>query len=213
MDSRGQKARTEDMPMTEAQLAGFGMDYIALGHHHGWKTFQQGERTFACYPGSPVSKSFRECGQRSVALVKLDGARATVEPIGVNELTAIEQSLDVCAAQSIEDVAAQLKRLGSEKLLARIHLVGAPNCVLNLEWLHAQTAPGFAFLDLVDETEVADTETLRIWESEHTIRGIFVRKMREKIKAAETDQKRLFEDALKMGALALARNKGMDGVA
>ena len=211
MEPRGQGARPEDLPMTEPQLAGFGMDYVALGHHHGWKVFTQGERAVACYPGSPVAKSFRECGERSVALVRIEAGRASVERLSTNNLTAMECAVQVSTAHSPEDVAAEIRKLDDEKRLARVHLTGAPNCVLNLEWLHAQTSPGFAFLDLVDETEVADTEALRTWEAEPTIRGVFVRKMMERIKAAEGEQKRLLEDALKTGALALARNKGMTG--
>ena len=211
MEPRGQGGRPEDLPMTEAQLPGFGMDYVALGHHHGWKVFTQGERQLACYPGSPVAKSFRECGERSAALVKIEDGRASVERINMDNLIAVESTLQVSTARSPEDVAAEIRQLSGEKRLARIHLAGAPGFVLNLEWLQAQAGPGFAYLDLVDETEVADTETLRTWEAEPTIRGIFVRKMMERIKAAEGDRKRLLEDALKTGALALARNKDTAG--
>jgi DNA repair exonuclease SbcCD nuclease subunit len=188
------------------------MDYIALGHHHAWKVFQQGDRTLACYPGSPVSKSFRECGDRFVALVKMEAGRAAVQQTQINDLTVVECAAQVSTAHSTEDVVAEIKKLSGEKRLARIHLVGTPNCVLNVDWLHAQTNQSFAFLDLVDETEMADTEALRAWATEPTIRGIFVRKMMERINAAEGDQKRLLEDALKMGALALARNQGATGI-
>ena len=211
MEPRGLEARPEDLPMAEPQLAGFGMDYVALGHHHAWKVFGQGDRALACYPGSPVAKSFRECGERSVALVKIEEGRAAVERIKVNDFTALECEVQVSTAHSIEEVAAEIGKLADEKGLARVHLVGAPNFVLNVEWLQAQAGPGFAFLDLLDETEVADMEALRAWEAEPTIRGIFVRKMAERIKAAEGEQKRRCEDALKLGALALARNKGTSG--
>ena len=208
MDRRGPMSRAEDMPLSESQLSEFGMDYVALGHHHSWKVFEDGRRAVACYPGSPVAKSFRESGERSVALVRIENGLASVERIAVNELSVVERNLDVSVTRSAEDVAAEIKRLGHEKLLARIHLKGTPNCVLNPEWLLAQATPGFAFLDLVDETEVADTDTLLAWEKELTIRGIFVRKMRERIRNAEGERRRLLEDALKTGALALARNRG-----
>jgi DNA repair exonuclease SbcCD nuclease subunit len=71
-------------PITPAEIAASGFDYLALGHVHVHRQYRHG-RTVACYPGSPVP------GEGAYA----DGSMALVELMPGNEPAAIVRPLRV----------------------------------------------------------------------------------------------------------------------
>lgn len=59
------------MPSRLAYFAELGVDYVLAGHFHSnFQVREFGEGGFFVYPGSPVSITKREIGQRSVALIE-----------------------------------------------------------------------------------------------------------------------------------------------
>lgn len=71
-------------PITPAEIAASGFDYLALGHVHAHRQFRHG-RTLACYPGSPVPGDSAH-PEGSMAIVELDAGAApcaAVRPLAV----------------------------------------------------------------------------------------------------------------------------------
>lgn len=85
------------MPSRLAYFAELGVDYVLAGHFHS--NFQMrgfGEDGFFVYPGSPVSVTRREVGQRSVALI--DPGKAPQEvPLETHHYQRVEVTLDAFA--------------------------------------------------------------------------------------------------------------------
>ncbi len=58
-------------PVTQAQVAASGLDYLALGHVHKSGMLRAG-RTLCAWPGCPMGRGFDEQGEKGVLLVTLD---------------------------------------------------------------------------------------------------------------------------------------------
>jgi DNA repair exonuclease SbcCD nuclease subunit len=64
-------------PITQAQVAASGLDYLALGHIHMAGKFTAG-RTLCGWPGCPMGRGYDERGEKGVYLVTLEDT-ATLE--------------------------------------------------------------------------------------------------------------------------------------
>jgi len=64
-------------PITQAQVAASGLDYLALGHIHIAGKFTAG-RTLCGWPGCPMGRGYDETGEKGVYLVTLEDT-ATLE--------------------------------------------------------------------------------------------------------------------------------------
>ena len=70
--------------------------------------------------------------------------------------------------------------------------------VLDIEKLHADLAPYFSYLEINDETSLLESQWLERLEKENTIRGFFVRKMKEKIELLRTpEEQEVYRTAFK----------------
>ncbi len=58
-------------PISQAQVAGSGLDYLALGHIHKTGSFRAGG-TLCAWPGCPMGRGFDEVGEKGVLLVTLE---------------------------------------------------------------------------------------------------------------------------------------------
>ncbi|MCD7860134.1 MAG: DNA repair exonuclease [Firmicutes bacterium] len=72
-------------PVSQAQVRGSGLDYLALGHIHRADRFCAGG-TLCAWPGCPMSRGFDEDGAGGVLLVELEPGEARAELRPLNTL-------------------------------------------------------------------------------------------------------------------------------
>jgi DNA repair exonuclease SbcCD nuclease subunit len=189
--------RKKDLPFTLPQLKGWGLDYVALGHYHGFELLEEGGRVRACYPGSPEGKRFGENGPRYCALVTLSADGAEVTRLPVNSRTLEETTLDLAGCEDQESAVSAIRALGNSDLLLRLTLTGIVEAPLDLEALHARCADDFFHLQFVDKTRLFDSDFARRIEGEETVRGVFVRRARRLMEEVPAEQKDLVEEAFR----------------
>jgi DNA repair protein SbcD/Mre11 len=193
------------LPLSSADLATTGLDYIALGHLHRARTLNEGQPGLAAYPGSPEPLHVAELGERSVTLITFSGGPPVVSTIPCGRRTARKETIDSTGLSS-DEIANRIAGLANEELILTAELTGAPQDIPDTETLATRLKHHFCFLTVTDRTSVVDSGYVRRIEHEHTIRGEFVRQLRAQISAAETDRdRRIAELALQVGLIQLER--------
>lgn len=197
-------------PLTPADLAQSGMDYIALGHVHKRSEVLRAGRTWYAYSGTPEGHGFDEQGPKGVYLgtVARGACDLTFRETGRRRFEAL--SVDVsgadgslAAARLVKDALhAAFGDTGGEHLY-KVQLTGTvgENVRLNADTMRAALGDDVYFLKLRDKTELAEEAE----PSPDTLRGRFVRLMRARIEQATKEEEReRLRLALQLGLKALA---------
>jgi len=172
--------RPFDQYVDPSTLAGAELDYVALGGYHGFATYQL-EGTTAAYPGSLVGRRFHvgDIGKKSLLVVDIDHGNVEFARVPIESSHLEEWTIDL-RAERIADpdalTSAILARAGNS-VIARITLAGPPEFICDLEQVADTVRQRFRHLELVDDTDLLGSGLLRRIQSEHTIRGFFVRRM------------------------------------
>ena len=81
-------------PITQAQVAGSGFSYLALGHIHKGGSFRAGN-TLCAWPGCPMGRGYDEDGEKGVLLVTLeDTVQASFIPLDTPRFYDLETTVD-----------------------------------------------------------------------------------------------------------------------
>ncbi|TVR69725.1 MAG: DNA repair exonuclease [Sphaerobacteraceae bacterium] len=193
------------LPLSSANLASTGLDYIALGHLHRARTINPGRPGMAAYPGSPEPLHIRETGPRSVTLITFRGGPPELTTIPCGQRRAERFQIDTTSLTD-EEIITRIEQLADDHLILTAELTGAPQEIPDTDALQARAAHHFCYLQVRDATSVVDSGYVRRIENERTIRGEFVRQLRDRIATAETHQEReIAELALQLGLIQLER--------
>ena len=162
--------------ITNAQVRGSGLNYLALGHIHKAGAFRSG-KTMCAWPGCPMGRGWDETGEKGVYLVTLaDSADIRFVPLDTPVFRDME--LDVTDDPAAV-VAAALPAAESDGFF-RITLTGAAE--VNLQMLQKSFArfPNLTFRDRTDPP-------VDVWADAgtDTFRGVYFGILRE---LAETDE-------------------------
>lgn len=191
------------LPLTSADLSTTGLDYIALGHLHRSRTIDIGQSGLAAYSGSPEPLNPAETGERSVTLITFTGGPPTLTTIPCGKRIARRETIDTTGLAS-QEVAGRIVQLQDDALILTAELTGAPQDIPDADGLTARLAHHFCYLAVTDRTSVVDSGYVRRIENEQTIRGEFVRQLRDQIAGAENAQDRaVAELALQLGLIQL----------
>ncbi|BCR04738.1 nuclease SbcCD subunit D [Desulfuromonas versatilis] len=189
--------RKKDLPFTVAELRHWGLDYVALGHYHGFDLIEDGGRTLACYPGSPEGKRFGENGPRCCALVRVEKGQVEVEKATVNSLVLEDRKLDLAGCETLEQAAEVICAMGRPDLLLRLRLTGIVEAPLDLAALQARCGGAFFHLEFDDRTRLFDSDFARRIAQEETVRGVFVRQLQQRMQLAGPEERAVLEEAFR----------------
>lgn len=186
-------------PLTTAQIAASGLQYLALGHVHAESCACAGKTTYA-YPGCLMGRGFDECGQKGALLVTLDGCECRTEFLPIP--TRRYELLEVPAGD--DPLAAVLAALpeDTQNDCYRILLTGESDPVA-LPSLERTLTPRFYSLSLRDRT----LPKTNLWAGcgEDTLRGHFLQELKAAYDIADERTRRILAQSARM-TLAL-----MDG--
>ncbi|RNC67384.1 MAG: DNA repair exonuclease [Desulfuromonadales bacterium] len=201
--------RMKDIPFSTAELSALGLDYIALGHYHSAACLEEGGRIVACYPGSPEGKKFGENGPRHVLIAEVGQGSASVEKVQIQTRIVDELIVDASLFPEAGALEGELARIASPDLIARVRLTGTVEEPLDTANLAGRLQGKYAWLELVDETDLYNSDHVKRMEREDSIRGLFIRKVHERIARAGSDgEQALCREALKLVMGRFARGGG-----
>lgn len=190
-------------PITEADIAASGLDYLALGHIHAYSGIKKAGGTFYAYPGCPEGRGFDETGPKGVitgtvskGVAKLDfaelpGRRYRVIDV---DLTGETDALEA-AKRAVGD--------GYPKDVARIVLKGQFSGEADAEDVRRELEDRFFHLTVKSEVKKARG----VWDGagDDTLTGMYLAKLREKYAQAgeDTESREIIELAARYGLSAL----------
>ena len=192
-------------PIREEDIAASGLDYLALGHIHKRGLPVRYGRTLTAWPGCIEGRGFDETGDKGFyqGSIGEDGAIETqFVPFAKRRYESIR--VDVTGKTPREAVEAALKG-ETQKDIYRITLTGETG-EGGAEPAALEEALGERFyaLEVRDETRMAGDGWDRCGED--TLRGLFLRRLKERLDAAETaEEQREITAAARFGLAALDR--------
>lgn len=168
-------------PVSEDDIAGSGLDYLALGHVHTYSGLKKAGNTFYAYPGCPEGRGFDECGEKGVLAVEVSGGFVQARFIE----TAMREYRIIKADAGLP-LDGQL--LTSEKDIVRVELTGECDEVPDIKSVREAYKDRFFALEVRDKTQPRAS----LWNGarEDSLRGLFLRKMQNRLQGAQEDAER-----------------------
>lgn len=188
-------------PISESDIASSGLRYLALGHIHSYSGLRQSGGTYWAYPGCLMGRGFDETGAKGFLRVTLDREDCKAEFVPLPGRQYHILPVDVTDAADIPSaVRAALPENAGEDIF-RILLRGEWPDKPNPELLREALAPYCCQLEIRDETRLQSD----IWEavSEDSLRGCFLRILKEKYNAASAEERKTITLAARFGLAAL----------
>ncbi len=196
-----------ELVVTLQELAKTRLDYVALGHYHNFKQHRSDGVTIV-YPGTLEGKSFRETGDRYLVTVSFNPEGAAVEKTPFNGRTVREETVDLdkTPCRDHEELCTRIERMADENAIMKITVTGDAEFSLDTAAVEQTMYDRFFHLEVVDDTRLYSAHWVEQFKHEPTVRGIFVRKMIDRIEKARTEEeKKRLDTALKFGLMELAQ--------
>jgi exonuclease SbcD len=175
-------------PITEAEIAATELDYLALGHVHSFSGVKKVGETYYAYPGCPEGRGFDETGEKGVLIGTVGRGTCDMrfQPLGGRKYEVLEVDLSQ-AADAASAIESAIPR-DSERDIYKIILQGEFDGELDPKRLAEALSDRLYAVTIKDNTRIRRD----IWEraGEDTLRGLFLRRLRRRFDAAETDEER-----------------------
>lgn len=196
-------------PIDRDFIENSGVDYLALGHIHKRTTPAKFGKTTFAYPGCPEGHGFDEEGLKGGYLVDLDKNSCDISFVKLCRRVHRVEKIDISAATSSINAADIIlseleKNYGSHfgNDLYKIVLTGfvTDGITLKPAEILSILKDSLYFVKLKNETKKAyDLESLK---NEVSLKGIFVKKMFERIDASDETEADTLREALYIGLTA-----------
>lgn len=166
----------------EEELERCGMDYVALGHVHGFSGWRQAGDTWYAWPGCPEGRGFDETGEKGLIWAEVGPGhfRGEFLPLGGRRY----EVLEVDITNRADVLSAVRERIGAERWgdIYRIILKGQTEYPPDLAALRRALEGQFFALELRDESRLSRD----LWSGcgEDSLRGLFLTKLWKLYEAA-----------------------------
>jgi DNA repair exonuclease SbcCD nuclease subunit len=195
-----------ELSVTLPALAKTRLDYIALGHYHNFQEHRANGVTVV-YPGTLEGRSFRETGDRYLVTATFTSEGPVVEKMRFNARTVHQETIDLdrIPCRDLKELCNRIESLADTDAIVELIVSGDVEFSFDTAVVEETLADKFFCLKVVDETRVYCARWVEQFRDERTVRGIFVRKLIERIENAGTDEeKKLLDMALRLGLTELA---------
>lgn len=198
-------------PITTEDIENSSMNYIALGHRHQFSQIKRAGNTLYAYCGCPEGRGFDELGEKGIILGEVGQNFNSLKFVSTNKRTYLVMSVNITEAMNYDDIKEKILKVASEesrnKDLYKIILTGEihEDFSIDLEILLNKITKYFYFVKLEDSTKIK-IDIAEVIE-EHSVKGIFAKKVMEKIDECTEHDKSIYELALKIGIQSLSEGE------
>ncbi len=162
------------------------IDYVALGHVHGFSIDKLDARGVYCYPGCLDGRGFDECGPKGFVLLDIEPenhtATSTFVPMSSRILYTIP--VDISGIGTTQEAALRMDAVIRENQYPSTSLIKfvlkgevGVECELETDFLEEQFADYFYFCKVYDETRIK--VNYQDYEKDASLKGEFVRLVSE----------------------------------
>lgn len=170
-------------PVSVDEISGCGADFVALGHIHMPTEIRKAGRTCYAYCGIPEARDFCEAHATGFYIGEIHKGYVNLEHRTVSDIRYRDITVDI---EKTPDIKESLPYPASHEHL-RLTLKG--ECKeFDAQVLYRELSSGYDELIILDET-IAPQD---MWQGigEETLRGIFLRKMKERLESCEDERER-----------------------
>ncbi|MBQ8519488.1 MAG: DNA repair exonuclease [Agathobacter sp.] len=162
------------------------IDYLALGHIHGFHMDKMDSRGIYCYPGCLEGRGFDECEQKGFVVldINMETLKANVNFVQMGYRTLYTLLVDVTGVATTQEAAMCIDKALQENQyasssLVKVVLYGEVNveCELDTSFLEEQFADYFYYIKVTDETKLL--VNYKEYEGDVSLKGEFVRLVSE----------------------------------
>lgn len=176
------------------ELKNKNIDYLALGHIHGYKEAQLDGRGKYCYPGCLEGRGFDELGTHGFVMLDIDEEAHKVDstfvPFAFREM--VELDVDISGIESTSDIVLRIddsiygESIEAKNLL-KIVLTGEVDieCEKDIDYLVKHYEPLFYFVKIYDESKLKIS--YEDYKLDASLKGEFVRRVMDS-KMSEGDK-------------------------
>lgn len=190
------------LPLASEALGVAAYDYVALGHFHSPRQMKKGRTTIA-YAGSIEGKGFSDLGCGQLTLVDFVEGTVRTQTIPWSIPNCRVEPVDVGILEDSSDLDNLFTGWADPGLLLRVELQGAAGWLLDKEQLLGRHRHSFYHLEIVDDSLYLADELLAGWAEEATVRGMFVRRLLERLStSSDQGERQLVQLALRRGVAA-----------
>lgn len=187
-------------PISPADIAASGLNYLALGHIHQSSGLQKSGHTYWAYPGCPEGRGFDELDDKGVLVLNVETGHveARFHSLALRRYRILEVSLTGCA-DPLNTILAELPPQTQSDIF-RIRLTGEfAMDAQTLSTLERALSPRFHALELQDRTRMPRNLWARA--EEDTLTGLFLQTMAAR--CAEAPEDKMLDLAVRFGLAAL----------
>jgi DNA repair exonuclease SbcCD nuclease subunit len=199
-------------PITLSEIKGSGMDYIALGHRHGFSGINKEGSTYYAYSGNPQGRGFDELGDKGVIYGYISKGIVDLQFIKTSKRNYEEVRVDISNSFGYEEVKNIILDSIDEKErknnLYKIILCGEVLEEFNMDEkvLTEKLSSYFYYCKVIDKTSVK----LNIEELSrgYSVKAIFAKKIQKMLEESKTEEEReIINMAFKIGMSSLTEGK------
>lgn len=155
------------------------IDYLALGHIHGYRFDALDTRGVYCYCGCPEGRGFDECGQKGFVWLEIEDGKVSHSFVPFAKRTVHEVKVDISGKESTLAVETRVREALCalpEKDLVKVSLTGKVSLFAerDLNYLTEQFADRF-FAFKINDREVGIAVRPEEYENDISLRGEFIR--------------------------------------
>ena len=188
-------------PLTKEQIAASNLDYLALGHTHLHDGLHRFGSTVCAYAGCPEGRGFDELGEKGFLSGTVDSNKVDIKFIPFAKRRYEILTVDVTDKNPADALTAALPESTARDLYRVIFTGETDERGVDLKKIEERFASDFFHLELRDKTHIRQD----IWarSEEDSLRGLFLRDLRQKFDAADETEKEKIERAVRFGLAAL----------
>lgn len=188
-------------PITKEQIAASGLDYLALGHTHRFGGVLTAGKTAYAYSGCPEGRGFDETGEKGVLCGAAERNKVDIKFVPFAKRRYAVLRVDVTGKAPEEALKTAMPETAASDLCRVIFIGETDERGVDIKSIEERFASDFFYLELRDETRIRED----IWAraQEDSLRGLFLRELREKYENAPEDERASIEKAVRFGLAAL----------
>ena len=206
-----QGTTNEYNPITIKDIEESKLDYIALGHRHKFNGVQKVGTTSYAYSGCPQGRGFDELGAKGILIGYVGKGYVDLNFKKTCKREYIEKDVNIESAFGYREIKRkileELKDFDLKINIFKVNLVGEIDASfkINEKILKEKLESEFYFVKIKDKTKIK----IKIddIENEHSTKGIFVKKISNKISEASGEELEILELALKIGLQSLTEDE------
>lgn len=175
-------------PVFEDDISASGLDYLGLGHQHTFSGLKKAGGTYYAYPGCPEGRGFDETGEKGIVFACVDktGCKMEFLPMRGRRYEVLE--VDLNAREDLYEAIEAALPDDCDRDIYRLVLKGSWGEKPDVQAIIKHFESRFYRLEVRDATDIRRD----IWAQaeEDTLRGLFLRAMKERYDSAKDEQDR-----------------------